>query len=677
MTIYRVLVASLSVMAAFANAQTPDHNADAPYLQSQPAASQHLHLHSSVAAPLPASRRAAASTPTAANVISAVCPEPQAVCGYVTVPLDYAHPNGRTLQIYFEQYVHSAPGPAVSAIFANFGGPGATVTGGRDFDQYLFGPDLDVHDLVLIDDRGTGLSATIHCSELQHGTAPLAQAEADCAEQLGDSASRYGSGDIAQDMDEVRAALGYNQVDYFGASYGGMDVVAYATRFGAHLRSVVLDAPLGPPGANEFMRLRFRTHSDPRMVRLVCARSLLCGPEHPGATSEFAALIESIQQHPIEGSTFDASGNPMYVRVDETALLNFVVTYPENFVNTGEILAAARALTYGDTAPLLRLDAEGIFSDIGDSGNPTGFSAGDFYASACVTTGQAWDWSESISQRRGRYDEAVAELPVDYFAPFSNSAPTGILFSDAGLGCLWWQEPTPATPLTPPHPRYPSVPTLVLDGDIDNRVPLEETKLVAGLFPHYTFVTIPEAGHETVGYSLCAQSLVAKFIEKLSAGDPSCADTPELVFPAVGNFPILAYYAHPAQVASSGSNQIGIKERKVVTVAVAAAIDALQRSIIGSGTGVGLRGGTFQTTFGASWTTTLANCAFSTDVLVNGTVIWGADNSIDADLAVSGPGTAGGTLHVRGFWQVPGPVGNFTITGALGGQHVAVLVPEA
>ena len=677
MAIYRKLIASLSVMAALANAQTPERNADVPHLQNKPGAAQHLQRSWPAAAPLSTSRRVAASTPAAANVIPAVCPEPQAICGYVTVPLDYAHPDGRTLRIYFEQYVHSAPGPAVSAIFANFGGPGASVTGGRDFDQYLFGPNLDVHDLVLIDDRGTGLSATIRCQELQHGTAPLAQAETDCAEQLGDAASRYGSGDIAQDMDEVRAALGYDQVDYFGASYGGMDVIAYATRFGAHLRSVVLDAPLGPPGANEFMRLRFRTHSDPRMVRLVCARSLLCGPEHPGATSEFEALIESIQHHPIEGSTFDASGNPMYVHVDETALLNFVVTYPENFVNTGEILAAARALTHGDTAPLLRLDAEGIFSAIGDSGDATAYSAGDFYASACVTTGQAWDWSESVPERRGSYNDAVQELPEDYFAPFSKSAPTGILFSDAGLGCLWWQEPTPATPLTPPHPMYPSVPTLVLDGDIDNRVPLEETKLVAGLFPHYTFVTIPEAGHETVGYSICAQTLVAKFIEKLTAGDPSCADTPELVFPAVGQFPILAAYAHPAPVDSSGSNQIGIPERKVVTVAVAAAIDALQRSIIGSGTGVGLRGGTFQTVFGESWTTTLANCAFSTDVLVNGTVIWGADDSIDADLAVSGAGTAGGTLHVRGFWQVPGPVGYFKITGSLGGKHVAVLVPEA
>jgi hypothetical protein len=48
-----------------------------------------------------------------------------------------------------------------------------------------------------------------------------------------------------------------------------------------------------------------------------------------------------------------------------------------------------------------------------------------------------------------------------------------------------------------------------------------------------------------------------------------------------------------------------------------------------------------------------------------------------ADLTVSGTGTSGGTLHVEGGWLVPGPVGNFTVTGTLGGKQVAVLVPEA
>ena len=73
----------------------------------------------------------------------------------------------------------------------------------------------------------------------------------------------------------------------------------------------------------------------------------------------------------------------------------------------------------------------------------------------------------------------------------------------------------------------------------------------------------------------------------------------------------------------------------------------------------------------------MGKCTFAKDVTVNGTVVWGADLSLVADLTVSGVGTAGGTLHVEGTWQAPGPVGNFKVSGALRGKQVAVLVPEA
>jgi hypothetical protein len=46
-------------------------------------------------------------------------------------------------------------------------------------------------------------------------------------------------------------------------------------------------------------------------------------------------------------------------------------------------------------------------------------------------------------------------------------------------------------------------------------------------------------------------------------------------------------------------------------------------------------------------------------------------------VTVSGSGTAGGSLHVAGSFEAPGLVGEFKISGVLGGKQVAVLVPEA
>jgi hypothetical protein len=98
-------------------------------------------------------------------------------------------------------------------------------------------------------------------------------------------------------------------------------------------------------------------------------------------------------------------------------------------------------------------------------------------------------------------------------------------------------------------------------------------------------VTITEAGHETVGWSQCARDLVSEFIENLQVTDTSCASTPETVWPAVGRFPLLAKDARPAEVDSIGANQIGLAERKVVTVAK---VGSSERRILRSTTQAGL-----------------------------------------------------------------------------------------
>jgi hypothetical protein len=244
--------------------------------------------------------------------------------------------------------------------------------------------------------------------------------------------------------------------------------------------------------------------------------------------------------------------------------------------------------------------------------------------------------------------------------------------------CLWWQKPTPSNPVIPPNDVYPNVPTLVMSGDMDTLVATAEAKQVAALFPESTVVKVAEAGHVTVLWTQCAANLQSNFFETLQVGDTTCTKTPETVWPAVGRFPLVAADARPAEIDPAGNNEIGEHERKVVTVAVATAIDALKRSSIGSGNGVGLRAGTFQTSVDANGNqiTSLDNCAFANDVTVNGTVTWGTDLSLSADLTASGPGTAGGTLHIVGTFEAPGSVGNFKVSGMLGGRRVAVLVPE-
>jgi len=679
----------LLVSAEWLHAQmpTPPSNANRiiPHFPRKPGFPPIAHpLRRAEAARLPAS--------VAPSVIWVQCPPDAqadgALCGNFPVPLDRKHPAQGTINLYFELYLHSGSGPAESAFLGNFGGPGLTTSGLRNYFLYVFGPIIDTHDILLIDDRGRGSSGLIVCDELQYGTAAFNPAVADCAAQLGNGDSHYGTGDIAQDADAVRAALGYDKVDYYGGSYGGADVTAYATRFGDHLRSIVLDASCGTPIVDQsrFPLEQWRTQAEPRMVTLDCQRSPTCSRDHPLPELELDGLIWTVRLSPVEGDAYDANGNLIHIRINEDALLNYVLDNPTgNFTSTGEVLAAADSLWRGDPKPLLRLGAEEYFPlDYGNNGDPSFYSMGAQMATACADMREPWNWSDPPSERTEQFDNTVMSLPFWYFSPFTREAATDGIFSFFGRDCLYWHKPTSSSPMAPPSPVYPSVPTLALTGDLDNRVPTPEVRKVAAFFPNSTVVPVAEAGHETVLWTACAANLASGFIENLQVGDTTCAKSPETVFPAVGRFPLLAKDARPAAVDPGGANQIGLAERKVVTVAVATATDALQRSILinnlgGPGTGVGLRAGTFSANYGdgSVWTTTLTNCAFSRDVTVNGTVTWNYYGAFVADLTVSGSGTAGGTLHVEGTWQRAGPVGNFTVSGTLGGKQVAVLVPEA
>ncbi len=628
-------------------------------------------------------------TAASSDIIWVQCPaaatalDPNVACGYLPVPI-FETPPSPMINMYFEVYLHTASGPAVSGIFANPGGPGLTTTGLRGLILPLYGVTLDVHDLVLFDDRGRGSSAAINCSDLQHGTVSFDKAVAECAAQLDAGASAYGTGAIADDAEALRAALAYDKIDYLGVSYGGEDATAYATRYGSHLRSILLDAPAGSPYLAAFAADRGSTSSIPRAVELGCQRSPTCRVDHPDPDSELSALIQSIHSHPLIGTGNNAFGVSTPVKMDEGALAALLTagTGPPfgppgsgGFVDDNEVLAAARAYANGDFVPLLRIGAEQIIPLSIDYGDPTFFSEGDFIAALCSDMHQPFKWNDSGSLRRSELSEAIGDLPSDYFAPFTKGVARYPIFAFEAQ-CLNWQEPTLSDPVLPDKPVFPDVPVLVLHGDMDAQISTEQDQAIAEQFPHGTFIQVASSGHVTSGFGQCGTNISNHFLETLQPGDTSCAQTPETVWPAVGRFPLFAVDALPATPASG--NHGTVHDLKVVSGAVATMRDALQRTTLGSTGGVGLRGGTWTDMVGAtSQVIALNGCLFTEDVSVSGTITYGFDTSLSASLSVTLSDGTTGTLNVTGSFLQPGPVGNFSITGSIGGRQIAALVPEA
>ena len=122
------------------------------------------------------------------------------------MPFEREDPSYGTTEIGFA--VLPASGESEGAIFAVEGGPGYPSTGTAQSYRKLFGDLLETRDLVLVDQRGQGISEHADCPDLQRGFGPDALALANCAERLGKRFISYRTSAAADDIDWVRQALG-------------------------------------------------------------------------------------------------------------------------------------------------------------------------------------------------------------------------------------------------------------------------------------------------------------------------------------------------------------------------------------------------------------------------------------------------------------------------------------
>ena len=203
------------------------------------------------------------------------CPELEGTwCGSIDRQLDAAIPALGTIGIHFEWL--PATGASIGTLVAVEGGPGYASTLSRDYYIELFEPLLADHDLLIVDNRGTGQSGAIDCPQLQSGVGDYIKNIGKCGQQLGDAAWAYGTADAADDMAAVIEQLQVAPVDLYGDSYGTYFGQVFSVRHPDLLRSVVLDAAY--PGAGRRLPVRRRRRLPPTMrwrsaasARRVCA----------------------------------------------------------------------------------------------------------------------------------------------------------------------------------------------------------------------------------------------------------------------------------------------------------------------------------------------------------------------------------------------------------------------
>ena len=628
-----------------------------------------------VAAPIDVSPVSAAARLVVGDLTLRPCPDlDRTWCGHVDRQVDAAIPSLGSIGIHFEW--RPAVATSVGTLVAVEGGPGYASTLSRDYYIDLFEPLLVDHDLLIVDNRGTGLSGAIDCPGLQSETGDYVKNVGKCGQQLGDAAWAYGTADAADDMAAIIQHLGVAPVDLYGDSYGTYFGQVFSVRHPDLLRSAVLDAAY-PVQADDYLYVEAAPATNHAMA-VSCDRSPTCAALVTTPGERLQALLDIVRVAPITGTGHDADGAAYDIVIDAPELIDITRSAAYGYGVYREFDPAVRAfLEHGDALPLLRLSAE---LGAGAPSDPAEFSDGLYAMVSCIDYPQPFDLTQSREVRRQQLEANLADdqatMP-DVFAPFTLLEYRRADWQELDA-CLRWPKPPPhrqPASAIPPGTPYPDVPTLVLSGELDSLTSPAEGDQVAAHYPTVTHVLVANEFHvsATADRFGCAEAIVRQFVATLSAGDTSCAATKPDVH-MLPQFATSAIDLVPAD-ARHGDHSRRI-DRQAAAAAAFSATDAMQRWNNGySGAGVGLRGGTFTSHGDPMVTLHLDKYRWVDDVRVTGNVRWNrTTGEVVARLAVSGPATQHGDVIIR--WNELRPRPTATIGGRIGGRNLAASMPS-
>jgi pimeloyl-ACP methyl ester carboxylesterase len=577
------------------------------------------------------------------------CPGKSGVeCATVTVPLDRTGGTPGTLPLHVE--VLPAAGAARGVMFLIAGGPGQGSAGSfdlgpgfnRDLMQFMF----PGYTLVAFDNRGTGQSALIDCPPLQTTVTGSVEVEArlaaDCANTIGPSRIFYSTRDHADDMDAVRAALGFDKIGLYGVSYGTKLALAYALGYPSHVDRIALDSVVPTEFPDPFDQNVLQEM--PGTLSRFCLDKV-CNGATPNYGGEVVLLANRIEAKPLRGKVVGTNGKVKTVVMNGEEFLSMLIDADLSPGLAAEAPAAVHAALHGNPRPLLRLyDLDLVSNELTAADLSFGLNA----ATNCADGHFPWAPGTPPGSRQATIDTAVANLPAGALGPFGNwAAKIGTAYF-----CEQWPTPAGNTPLGPGP--LPDVPMIAIDGGFDLRTPVANAVQVQQEFPHGKLLVVRGVGHSvtTADVSGCSQNYVRQWIlGTLNAPDQAeCRDRVKPIAKVLRVFP-----RRPAhKTAATTLAAVG----QTVREAEASFWFSLSKPMRG------LYGGKLVTASNFN-SFTLTRYTDAPGVVVSGRVTFaalGPPSTFTGTVRVSGSAALSGTLKIAK---------NGTIKGTLGGHKVS------
>ncbi len=426
-------------------------------------------------------------------------------CATLTVPLDYAKPDGDTIDLALLKVPARDQGDRVGSLVVNPGGPGASGVDYASNASTYFGTELlNAFDIVGFDPRGVGESTPVQClsdAELDDFVAsdpdpdtPAEVADSDrllrefgqgCVQESGDLAGHVSTEEAARDVDILRAALGDPKLSWFGASYGTFLGAMYAELFPQRVGRMVLDGALDPSISSLQLNLvqakGFETALRAYVGACVDRGDCFLGDTVDAGTARIRTLLDSIEKDPL----------PVGDRTLEVGNAVLGIWTPLYDKNYWPILdGALRTAIDGDGQTLLAL------SDAYTSRGPKGYldnSLEALYAVNCLD-----------------HDDAIPSSQVAPYIPrFEKVSPTfGAIFAYSLSSCSQWPIDTGRVP----HEIHAAgaAPIVVVGTSRDPATPLEWAESLAAQLDSGVLVRRDGDGH--TGY-LAGNACVDRTVE--------------------------------------------------------------------------------------------------------------------------------------------------------------------
>ncbi|MFP2925640.1 alpha/beta fold hydrolase [Pyxidicoccus sp. 3LG] len=389
--------------------------------------------------------------------------------------------------------------PAADPVLFMPGGPGGSAVANQRSGRK--NPLLEERDYIVLEPRGAKLAQpALECPELnalkgevaagrlrgQRAVDALAKAAGRCRATLtgaGVDLDGYTTDAIADDLEDLRKALGYEKWNLYGLSYSTRVMLTVLRKHPSGVRSVVLDSVL-PPEVNFDEVASYNLLRSLNLVFDGCAIDRECGAAYPDLRARFAKLVTSADRQPL-AIPLEASatgGRPAEIRGAQVADAIYSALHaPRRIPLIPRIISEAAAGRYEELAPLVK-----------DNQGPSSFTWGMRLSVWCAEEAPFEDPARVAAQRAparglGGIDEGTAPPEV----------------------CRAWN--VTSAPAVENEPVKSDVPALIFAGEFDPDTPPDWGRQLLESMPNAHYVEMRGLSH-AASFNPCGTQVVTAFL---------------------------------------------------------------------------------------------------------------------------------------------------------------------